>query len=489
MPIATLDDCNTTTGGLHASQQFAALSGDCNPLHLDPIVARRLVTGEPVVHGVRMALAGLEGLLKERCTGQSARRLQRLRCQFVKPARLDDVLTVNILTADAEQFDVTVGGAACRVAGRWATEEGRDETNIVMQTTWDEPCREPTFDEAARASGVHPLVLDQTLLATLFPRVAQGLSPVQTAQILATTRLTGMQCPGRHTIFDSFDLQFGPLAAADVEAADMAMRYRVVRADRRFSLIEIEIESPGLEGRLRTFYRPPPVEQLPLAEIRRLVRPDEFASHKALVIGGSRGMGEATAKLVAAGGGEVRLTYRTGADDAHRVVAELRSNGAAADAFRLDVTTDSPRTLQAGLGDWRPTHVYYFATPKHNPLRADDAFAPSIAERFRACYVTGLRAVVEGLDEMQHASDRIAMLFPSAAFVDAPPKGFAECAAAKLEAEALCRELAKRFSRFRFRVPRWPRLRTDQNAAIAPVRVDEPAEVMLGELRGTSLDR
>ncbi len=39
---------------------FATLSGDHNPLHLDPVVARRTMAGEPVVHGVHTLLWALE---------------------------------------------------------------------------------------------------------------------------------------------------------------------------------------------------------------------------------------------------------------------------------------------------------------------------------------------------------------------------------------------------------------------------------------------
>ena len=44
--------------------------------------------------------------------------------------------------------------------------------------------------------------------------------------------------------------------------------------------------------------------------------PGEFANVRALVIGGSRGLGEITAKIIAAGGGDVWITYRRGKEDA-----------------------------------------------------------------------------------------------------------------------------------------------------------------------------
>src|SRR5215467_8320269 len=47
------------------SAAFAALSGDFNPLHLDPRAARRLVFGSAVPHGIHVLLSSLEGALAD----------------------------------------------------------------------------------------------------------------------------------------------------------------------------------------------------------------------------------------------------------------------------------------------------------------------------------------------------------------------------------------------------------------------------------------
>ena len=61
-------------------------------------------------------------------------------------------------------------------------------------------------------------------------------------------------------------------------------------------------------------------------------------SPAALVTGGSRGLGRATALALAAAGVDVAITYRSSEQDAHEVVAELESLGRRATALQLDTT-------------------------------------------------------------------------------------------------------------------------------------------------------
>ncbi|MBB1251198.1 SDR family NAD(P)-dependent oxidoreductase [Rhizobium sp. G21] len=57
-----------------------------------------------------------------------------------------------------------------------------------------------------------------------------------------------------------------------------------------------------------------------------------------LITGGSRGLGRNTAVSIARHGGDVILTYRSGAADAQAVVAEIEALGRKAVALQLDVT-------------------------------------------------------------------------------------------------------------------------------------------------------
>ena len=68
---------------------FARFSGDWNPIHINPLYARRCLTGQAVVHGIHMLLWALECWTAQ--SGKDAG-LTRLKVQFIRPAFLDERL-------------------------------------------------------------------------------------------------------------------------------------------------------------------------------------------------------------------------------------------------------------------------------------------------------------------------------------------------------------------------------------------------------------
>ena len=66
--------------------------------------------------------------------------------------------------------------------------------------------------------------------------------------------------------------------------------------------------------------------------------------HVALVTGGGRGIGAATARLLAADGYAVAVNYRINSEAAERVVADIKADGGRAVALRADVSQEADVT-------------------------------------------------------------------------------------------------------------------------------------------------
>jgi hypothetical protein len=458
---------------LEDQHRFAVLSGDYNPLHLDPVYSRRLMFGYPVVHGVNLVLHALDKLLE---TYPSPRVLKHLKAIFNHPLPLGKPFQMKILAQENDGFEIQAAGNECHLLGQFHPQGNMEYWSVSLPDALPPSvCRELSFAEAAATKGSTPLYVNLAELQAMFPRLANLMPPVQVAEILATTRLTGMDCPGLHTIFHSLDLHF------ECNSESLAMHYGVYRSDERFSTLKLSVESYGLRGDLSAFYRPAPVEQPAIAETAEKVRPGEFNHVRALIVGGSRGLGELTAKLIAAGGGDVGITYNRGRYDAQRVANEIGKYQGKCRCFQIDVTQPAAPNWPELMHDWQPTHLFYFATPHIGSTRPNEPFSCEHYARFCEYYLTGFCRIMDSL--VSYVPNGLKIFYPSTALIDTPENGQEEYIAAKSAGELLCRYCADRSPRLKFHVPRLPRMKTDQTAGIRPRRTADTLQVMLDEIR------
>jgi NAD(P)-dependent dehydrogenase (short-subunit alcohol dehydrogenase family) len=236
----------------------------------------------------------------------------------------------------------------------------------------------------------------------------------------------------------------------------------------------------GICGSVQAFLRWPPIAQASLTEIMSIVGPTEFAGSVALIIGGSRGLGALAAKILAAGGGKVILTYATGRADAAELAEEIRRQTASdmCQTLRYNVHEEAAtqlKNINAGL-----THLYYFAT-SNIARQKEDLFVPSLFDEFVQMYVKGFYDCCHYLGE--HGSAALTAFYPSSVFVESNPPEMTEYCMAKMAGEMLCANMNRTSRRVHIIVSRLPRVLTDQTSTVLPVGAEDPLKVMLPEVR------
>ena len=246
--------------------------------------------------------------------------------------------------------------------------------------------------------------------------------------------------------------------------------------------VTTQATGPGLDARVESFLRPRPVEQESWAELLGLVRPGEFSDVSALIIGGSRGLGAATAKLLAAGSGDVCITYASGASEAEAVAREIQDGGGRCQVLSYDAAQPVGPQLESLA--MRPSQLYHFATPRiFRQKRA--AFEPSCFEEMMRVYNYAFYDLSLFCLERR---DRVAAFYPSTTAIDEAPRDTLEYVMAKTAGETLAATLARTLPNLRTVIERLPRVKTDQTATIFPVPAAPPGDLMLPIIRRLSAE-
>ncbi|MBE7198627.1 MAG: hypothetical protein INR70_12610 [Parafilimonas terrae] len=453
---------------------FAQATGDVNPMHMDARVARRTLAGERVVHGVHAALWALETC----AATHPLERLAALQMRFERFVLVGDCTTLTIHETDS-------GADTCHLSLSLAVDGIRTMT-IQAAFAAERPLPPPPVEAAPGAIPAEPVARDPAALtgltgafrlpdpgaiAALAPRLAGAIGPARVAGLGGLSTLVGMFVPGLHSILSKIDVT---LTDAPGEPS---LAYAVQRFQPMLQSVTLAVQGPGLAGRVEGFVRPRPVEQESLRDLAALAQAGEFSGVSALIVGGSRGLGATTAKLIAAGGGAVCITYASGAEGAEAVAQEIRDGGGRCQVLRYDAA--QPAAQQLADLEIAPTQLYHFATPRiFRQKRAP--FEPACFEAMMriynyAFYDLSLFCLGRGRE--------VTAFYPSTTAIDEPPRDTLEYVMAKTAGETLAQTMAKTIPGLRTVIERLPRVRTDQTATIFPVPAAAPSTLMLPIIR------
>lgn len=465
-------------------ENFATLSGDRNPIHMDPVAARRAQAGQQVVHGVHTLLWALDALV---ASGHIVSPLVRIKAKFLKWVYLGDESVLSLPfneRADPRMLKVEVLGMPVLIADLLYGEPKSAEPANTLVLSPEEPIRaaiELTFADLDRRTG-NAFTATAEDSRMFFPHLAAAIGATTVAEIAACSYIVGMEAPGLYSIFSKMDLAIAQAPRSDEPRT--ALHYVVARQDERFRRAQIAVVGRAVEGMLEVFLRVPPVEQASMRAVAAQVDPAEFAGMRALIIGGSRGLGELTAKLIVAGGGNVTITYALGKKEAESVADQLQTFGVSAEVVAYDVRLAPKPQLERLSAP--PTHLFYFATSAIFRQKKALVSAPVLAE-FVVYYIQGFYDLCSHLIELgEHpalGSGKLVAYYPSSIAVEARPAGMTEYAMIKAAGEEMCRDMNEQLPNLHILSTRLPRLLTDQTVTLLPGQDLDPVHVLLSVVR------
>jgi hypothetical protein len=330
-----------------------------------------------------------------------------------------------------------------------------------------------TIDDVVGAHGRVSFFSPAEAVCRMFPASARALGSERIAGLVCSSFIVGMVCPGLFSIFRSLDF-----ARTTANERHDELRFEVAHSDVRFRLVRLAIAGAGWTGSINAHVRPEPVSQPSIDDIALKVDPGEFKAATALIIGGSRGLGELVCKILAAGGADIILTYSVGEADARRVRSEIAAYGGRAEIMRYDVREGDHAQLRALKK--LPNQMYYMATP---PItRSQKAgFQADLFEEYFKFYVTAFYETCKMLSSLNDKD--LSVFYPSTAFVESRPDGMTEYAMAKAAGEVLCADMQSFEKRATILMRRLPRLPTDQTSSLFEEKLTDPLDIFIGIVR------
>jgi hypothetical protein len=447
------------------SQWFAAASGDYNPIHVDPVAARRLISGKQVVHGMHTILAALN------CYYRTNTQIpERLQAYFPKPIFVGDEVQIFYENINSETR-IFVRNAYEEVASIRLIGSGRSiPTDIINMRPDKRNAESYSFSELKDLAGKIQVMAELDDLELYFSDVSRMLGAFPVATFMTFSRIVGMEAPGLNSLFTGLNVKFN-------EPNEMPLLWKVTRHRSSFAPIQVQVEAEGVHAVLDVFVRPAPIAQASMLDVKKIVNDESFAEQRALVIGGSRGLGEVVAKCVATGGGEVLVTYASGENEALGVRDAITHHGGSCEILKLDVT--QLRCFESVIDTFKPTHMYYFASGRIS--NNANSYNSDLYDSYAAIYLNAFSAIARQIASNSELPVRL--FYPSSVFVSETPDGFAEYAKAKMAGERECHALEAEFLNLDIFVKRLPMLKTDQTASLIPVAAKPALPEMLQVVR------
>lgn len=242
---------------------FAKLSNDFNPIHVDSLYAWRSMFGKQLVHGIHQVLICLEDLAKNI---NEKIFIFKISAKFESPAGVNETICIDNINFSETYSEYVIKNERGLTLTTLKVHYKKKSFNDVKFKRIDYSMSplEPT--NFAKENLVEPLYYDKTFFKELFTYSSFYVSPVNLAVLLASTRIVGMKYPGLNSIYSSFVFEF------DEEAnINNSVHYSVSDKHIVLNMLNIKLDDTFVRGQIKAFIRPVAPKYKTLKELKGLL--------------------------------------------------------------------------------------------------------------------------------------------------------------------------------------------------------------------------
>ena len=458
------------TIGSEQLRRFAEVSGDVNPLHMDPMYARATPYGQPVAHGVLVALKCLAQL------PDRTDRLARLEVAFFAPVFPGLLYSLEITNSADESVELVLVDGRRRV--------------LAMTCTFRHPApdqqtaRKPACLAVGRRTASRELETDQMPIgiqhqspyscASADLRVfmqelgllGRGVDDFHVQTLAWCSYSIGMELPGTSALLSRLSISFQEEAPR--EPTEGIGRWEITEHHSSRNLLDLRgryaesVESSvWASAEARAWVRPAPADPPSISIVAETGDSGGLRGMIAVVVGGSRGLGAATVAALVLHGATVYLVHQHSTEATARLRKGLGGRGeqiivVQGDCADPQFCRDLAARISASHGSLDAL-VLNAAPALHEQDPDVDGGQRLISYVDRALsMVTSPLAELGDLVEENSGS----FIWVSSSAVVEPVDGWAHYVTAKTAVEGLARSVLSRYPSTRSLVVRPPRLQT-----------------------------
>lgn len=440
-------------------QQFAELSGDYNPLHIDSEYAYNSLYKQQVVHGVYQVFYVLNDYLKKKCKKFY---LSKISVNFHSALLLGEEFFVEVLESELQvEFLLKKSDEVITTIKVLLLEE-KSNTQFHKTVKYKKQLpQQPDFSKL-ETEYRESVFFDENLLKQMFYEVYDKLSFVSVGFLLATTRIVGMKFPGKNSIFSSINFE---CCHGSCEEFTYSISFHKI-----LKVVTINLNGM-LNGKLRALLRPEQVKMTPISQLKEF-KISNCTDQKALVVGGSSGIGLQCVRMLSLNNASVLFSYYKNEVEAKKNVIDLIAVNKNVCAFKMNVSNIEKETFDY-INQFSPTHLYYFATPRiiHNSELLNFNCFIELSEY----YIFALEKIIKNCPSIKK------IFLPSSTAIVELPKDMYEYSIVKYAMELFAFILQKKYMVNVF-VPRLPRIETNQTQSVMNVYSSKAEDVLYEEL-------